>query len=91
MILGYQRCLRIMMSFPTSPPGDGDGLPLSKIQRVVGFYDEDQEISNINLVRQLWRPFQPLFGDDHNTPQIAGLEYRSRMIGYDTQVPLDMD
>ncbi|EDO34561.1 predicted protein [Nematostella vectensis] len=97
-IEGHQQYLCIMMSFPSARCGDGDGIPevgvyrgLRQIAnevgvyRVLGFFEEDQQIADEDVARQLWKTFQHVFGSDHNRPDIAGVEFRLRLLGFDTQ------
>ncbi|EDO45983.1 predicted protein [Nematostella vectensis] len=87
------------MSFPSARCGDGDVIPevgvyrvLGQIAnevgvyRVLGFFEEDQQIADEDVARQLWKTFQHVFGSDHNRPDTAGVEFRLRLLGFDTQV-----
>ena len=72
----FNMFLRISMMFPRSLPGDGDGLPSSRLTAIHGVYENDRRIQGddprAELLREKFR-------------NLVNTEVRTRLIGFDTQ------
>lgn len=76
--------MRVSISYPVVPVGDGDGLPISRVHKIFGFFENDLPVVDNEVKRILWLQYMPYFGDQ-DSPQLEGVELRCRLLGYDTQ------
>lgn len=75
--------LRLSLKFPTTTPGDGDGLPELEIAKIHGFFIGDAPLRDERIKQAVSTRYPvELLQDDAPTQPVRK---RSRILGYDTQ------
>lgn len=76
--------LRLSLQFPTTMPGDGDGLPELEITKIHGFFLGDEPCRDESIKQAISIAYPNELRTDDVTPT-QPIQKRSRILGYDTQ------